>query len=177
MKRKMLLGFSILCMVAALIIAVVPVMADSSNQKITISKEAVISGTTVTCTVVIQNSASSGYPLTIESVYDTVYHTSSTPTITIVPDLYPAFTLAKDESKTLIFTYELAGDDVGEIADTIVASGYHTSASGKHLAAGATESATILPVPELSAGILFGLGALGLGGFILLRRKEAAAKV
>ena len=174
MKKKLLLVVSILCLVAALTIAAVPVLADSSSQKITMSKEAVVSGNTVTCTVVIVNSASSGYPLTIESVVDTVYHASSTPTIT-VPGT--PFTLAKDESKTLIFSYELAGDDVGEIADTIVASGYHTSASGKHLAAGATESATITPVPELSAGILFGLGALGLGGFILLRRKEASARI
>jgi|GEM_PF-2469943 len=194
MKRKMLVFVSVLCMVAALMIGVVvPAMADDNGtgdpdlgtQAITMSKEAVVSGTTVTCTVTIENHATNGQPLTITNVDDVIYHTSSTETQDIVTGMFPSFTLDAQGfpvvygawSKTLTFTYTLAGDDAGEIADTVTATGYHTQPSGKHIAAGATESAVVKPVPELSAGILFGLGVVGLGGFILLRRREASARI
>jgi len=158
------------------------ILTGGLGQAIKMSKEAVVgsNGTTVTCTVVIENNASSGYPLTIESVYDLVYHYSAgIDNVTIVPTVeYPVFTLAAGDNTTLTFTYEKAtGDEDQEVMDTIVARGYHTLPSGRHIFAGAIESASItFPVPELSAGVLFGLGALGLAGFILLRRKSAALK-
>ena len=192
MKRKMLVFVSVLCMVAALMIGVVvPAMADDNgtgepdlgNQAITMSKEAVVSGTTVTCKVIIENHATNGQTLTIDSVVDTVYHFSSTDVVTIVPTIaYPIFTLdafgfGPNYQKIITFSYELAFDDAGEIADTVTAAGYHTQPSGKHIVAGATESAVVKPVPELSAGFLFGLGVVGLGAFVLLRRREASARI
>ena len=158
------------------------ILTGGLGQAIKMSKEAVVgsNGTTVTCTIVIENNASSGYPLTIESVYDLVYHYSEgTDNVTIVPTAeYPVFTLAAGDNKTLTFSYErAAGDEDQDIMDTVVASGYHTLPSGKHIFAGAIESASItFPVPELSAGILLGLGTLGLAAFILNRRKGATAK-
>ena len=182
MKRKLLLVLSVLCMVAAIIIMAVPVMAQ--NQAILLSKQAVLDANGHTChiTIVVENHATSGQYLTIESLTDDVYHIlGGVQSKQFAP---PKFQLpaapAPGYSATFTWDFEMAPGDAGnEVVDYVNASGFFNkdpkATTGLKVSA-MVPASIVFPIPELSAGVLFGLGIVGLAGFIMLRRKEAAIK-
>jgi hypothetical protein len=190
MKKKLLLVLSIICMAAALaIIMAVPVMA--AGHGISVIKDASYnSGTNlVTATITIKNVDSYGKHVIINSVTDTVYFSSGTvgPTELLGtapnPNVGDASLDLAPGASIVIYGYATpgAGDFSAQyLGDTAWAYGnvqdssLHSPVDEVKGSAGAN---ALLPLPELSAGLLFGFGVLGLGGFVVINRRKSTAKV
>jgi hypothetical protein len=174
MKKELLLVFSIICIVAALAIAVaVPIIAGQNGASI--NKLTVYNGDgTATSTIKVTNNNASA-TITITKIWDVVYHKDAV--VETSPDLaLPSGDLAAGSSYSVDFTYTLHAADYGQtVQDACYVEGLNNANDPPiNKFALSYPDQHLMPVPELAAGILFGLGALGLGGFILIRRKQAA---
>lgn len=186
MKKRILLIISILSIVAALTLALaVPIAATVSSPPHggTIDVDTEDNGDgTVTATVKVTDADQNvGDILTITSVSLTIYHNSGFPPSGeeiqsyALPDPLPTLTSLGDTiSFDFVFT-TLPGDD--NPIDLYAEVTGEDSGIPKHpffmLTFPATSPWTL---PELPAGILFGIGSLGLGGFIWLNRRKSAVK-
>jgi hypothetical protein len=186
MKSKLLLVISVICIVSALIIGLIlPVFADAGGA-ISISPElnTITTLDPVELTITIKNNNTDGHSITLQELTVTVFHKGQT---NLPQDLHPNNVIiaaggSKDFSFTLIplatdittppsklYLYVAAKGIDNTLYDPNIPELAYTVSMGWPTSTG--------PItPELPAGILLGIGALGLGGFILVRRKESSVK-
>lgn len=185
MKKRILLIISILSIVAALTLTLaVPIAATTVSSPPhggTIDVDTEDNGDgTVTATVKVTDADQNvGDILTITSVSLTIYHNGGSPPEEIqvyaLPSPLPTLTYLGD-TISFVFVFSTRPGDDNPIDLYAEVTG-EDSGIPKHpffmLTFPATSPWTL---PELPAGILFGIGSLGLGGFIWLNRRKSVAK-
>jgi hypothetical protein len=182
MKKRLLLIFSLISLVAALTLALaIPILAGSSNGA-SIDKVTVNNGNgTLTSTLSVKNNNSTA-TITITSITDSVYHKGGLPNPELSGQLLPGgnpVTVAAGDTYSVPFTYQIRTEDYGHnVQDVCYVSGTNNANDPP------INEFTLsypdqfgIPLSELSAGALFGFGAVGLGGFVWLNRRKSTAKV
>jgi len=172
MRRKLLLVCSIVCLLlGAIILFTIPAFAGSHGG--TINKSSVDNGNgTITSTITVTNADANGDKITVQKITDTIYHTAG---IETSGDLVPVDVVLNNigDSMNVSYTFTPVAGDPNPIDDLAEAWGIDSGVPNHPNWYLMWPDTIRWPIPELSAGILFGLGALGLGGFILIRRKQA----
>jgi hypothetical protein len=206
MKSRFLLVMSVVCILAALILAfVVPIIADELHFGAQIMKWNAPSnaqeGQQVTAHIQVKNMNADGYSLQIDMIDDTIKHQPNQaawemsgnllnslnpdyPANPLAPKylpgvISPALSLAPGETKEVTYEYTVkAGDLVAPdytLIDKAHVHGYDPYIKDDFSLE--YPGKVVPPVPEAAAGVLFGAGVLGLGGFVWIRRKQSAVKI
>jgi hypothetical protein len=180
MKKRLLLVISVISLVAALILALgVPIMAGengASIQKVTVDN----GNGTLTSTITVTNNNDIA-TIDITSITDAVYHKGGLPNPELSGELLPGgtpVTINAGDNYSVTFTFDIREPDRGfNIQDVASVTGINNANDPPINEFTLTYPDQYgVPLPELSAGILFGLGALGLGGFILVNRRKSIVK-
>jgi hypothetical protein len=181
MNKRLLLILSIVSLIAALVIVLgVPILAAENGaaiDKVTVNNE----DGTLTSTISVKNNNDTA-TITITSITDAVYHKGGLPNPELSGELLPGgnpVTINAGDTYQVTFTFIIRDMEYGyTIQDVCTVTGTNNAndppinqftLSYPHQYA--------IPLPELSAGILFGLGALGLGGFVWINRRKSALKI
>jgi hypothetical protein len=197
MKSKVLLILPVVCILVALIVSMVtPVFATAlpppDTQSGVITKTVVPEpgnpGWMLTTITVKNNNVSDPnkdsrqtYVIITDDVYHNVGDVEHHDLVGGVSGVLP-FTLDPGETSVVYsWSWQVRPGEMGtEIMDQAQAFGYPTPRPpAPHRPYPITLSVPgySTPLPELAAGILFGLGTLGLGGFIWIKRRKSASAV
>jgi hypothetical protein len=185
-KKKFLLIFSVICILAALTVGlVIPVSAAGPQNGAKIDKVNTPNGTpptSYTAHITITNLNSSD-TITITKITDTINHTVAPVEISgnLLPSGNPV-TIAANASVTVTYVWNvLSGDRDTNVMDVAYAEGTNNFSLNGHVYPLPFSLnypyLTYIPLPELPAAALFGLGVVGLGGFVLIKRRTSTAKV
>jgi hypothetical protein len=154
---------------------VVPVSADAA----TIVVNTVVNPTTflATCTATVQNP--NGYSIYIDNVTDMVFTPGyGTMVFMNVYDLPGYQTIPANSSLSWVFTYTVPAQyRGGSLVDVVLVLGKQNIAYGYYDIVLQYPYDYSIPLPELASGALLGVGLIGVGGFVYLRRKNSSAKI
>jgi hypothetical protein len=200
MKSKVLLILSICCILAALILMIVaPVLADSESAQITKSQTPPVNGKITSTITVTNTNPAGGHTQDYFTIIDTIMHNNQPPLTP--PEASPNLLTALPSTVTLGGGATMAGGVVtllpgghswvsvtytwtvrsGDVNTTVMdighAEGYPTGFGPYPSIILQIPNWDYVPLPELSAGILFGMGTIGLGGFVWIRRRKAATVI
>jgi hypothetical protein len=185
MKLKLLLILSVVCMLAALtVFLVVPVVAGTHGATIdkwNVPDQNVVEGQTIKAHIMVTNTDPSLCTLRIDVIEDTINHIvgGDEPSGNL---LSSPVLLIPGASKEVTFDYIVRVGDLGPanpydpkmVPDEAYVKGWDPVLQQYFKL---YYPGMVTPVPEISAGVLFGAGMLGLGGFVVLKRRQSAAKI
>jgi hypothetical protein len=179
MKRIILLALSLVMLtVMGFALNIQPVSATGEGLLIVSKVGALLDYNTIRYTYVVKNTALASDPSskTFKNVY---IEDDKFPGVQIsVPDLAPG----QEETVYKDYTITDADRQLGRVTNTAKAHGKLPPSpidwkSPPYSCTFPPPGSPALPVPEIPAGILLGLGLAGIGTFIVIRRKKGESKV
>ena len=179
MKSRFLLILSVVFILASLVIGMAVPVSAANGAHIDKTNTPNDPPTSYTAAITITNLNSSD-TITITLITDTIMHTVGLPETS--PNLLSSpVTIPAGGYVTVTYVWNVrTGEEGTKIVDTANVTGTNNftldgvvyplpfSLSYPYL--------TYIPLPELPAAALFGLGIVGLGGFVLIRSRKSATK-
>jgi len=185
--KRLLLIFSILCLVASLtVFLVLPVVAGADNGiTIELVNDDPVGGQFTAHAKITNVNSEKDVTLKYLEIYFWHYgetFSPPTPPASVSGDLITTdVVLGPGDDQEWSWTFTLnSGDYDHKLVDMVVIEGNNDAVGEWPLGwfkAYYPYYVVVPPVPELSAGVLFGMGVLGLGGFFWLKRRNAGAKI